>query len=163
MDPLWNPFLYLRNPCGGIIYRNIVLDFYRIYILQHAHHWSAFINFITYSIHTYDFLMKWCYRITLPFFISLFKKYYGFNKKSLVCQHCLITFFILTYMKCTISIYLTILTLVGHFKGRKLDMDFDKTQLLLKTDAIYYKICWLVDFLKYFTYIRQYFAICSCK
>lgn len=95
MDPLWNPFLYLRNPCGGIIYRNIVLDFYRIYILQHAHHWSVFINFITYSIHTYVFLMKWCYRITLLFFILLFKKYYGFNKKSLVCQHCLITFFYL--------------------------------------------------------------------
>lgn len=43
-------------------------------------------------------------------------------------------------------ICLSILTLVGHFKEWKLDMDLCKIQLLLKTDEIDDTICWLVDF-----------------
>lgn len=45
-----------------------------------------------------------------------------------------------------VVICLSILTLVGHFKEWKLDMDFGKIQLLLKTDEIDDTICWLVDF-----------------
>lgn len=44
-----------------------------------------------------------------------------------------------------VVICLSILTLVGHFKEWKLDMDFGKI-LLLKTDEIDDTICWLVDF-----------------
>lgn len=45
-----------------------------------------------------------------------------------------------------VVICLSILTLVGHSKAWKLDMDFGKIQLLLKADEIDDTICGLVDF-----------------